>query len=714
MNFGKNAHSRADAARGTSPTGRRWWGPSRRRSSHEESPARESPATVGSYKSAGRLGASWTRSARRAGDANPWTWARGRRVIAAARRCCASARRGRGAPLGHARGHGGHARDARTSAPTSGALRGAGDLVGHGPQLEGGLGGVSSARKPWLAACERGAVFGTPHGGPAERAHCAALLGLEANESPALRWCRYSTVACSGHDRIVPRQSPLPRGIPLCRCRICSSESAEMDCRRIAATRSIGTREGDRCVALLRELIRIPTVNPPGNERPAAELLAGKLRDARGRAAGPRIGPDAHQRRGAASLGPGRRRRFSSPRTSTSSKPTRQVDAAALRGRPGRWCIWGRGAIDMKNMVAMSACVMRLLARHNAEARARRDLRGGGRRGDRASTWAAVPRRGARRPGARRVRARRSGRLLAPHDGTRLLSDAGRRKRASVGARARFRRAGHGSMPRGTARSSKRPRQSCGVGKTRLADPSDRGRDATFCASSRRALPHPARLVLPQLSSPALAGCCSIACFADRRDAAHVRHLAVEHGEPDGRARGLEDQRHPGRPEFEIDGRTLPGQREQEFMREMRARRRRQRDARGAGQPAAGRDRRSTRRCSAVSPTRSASTIPSGMPHAAMIPGFTDAKAYSRLGTKYYGFSPVRFAPNDGISFAALYHGKDERIPEAGLRWGLRTLYDAVIRFCDGLAVADHLYRPFATEKQTATNSRRLGCPLTS
>ena len=72
---------------------------------------------------------------------------------------------------------------------------------------------------------------------------------------------------------------------------------------------------------------------------------------------------------------------------------------------------------------------------------------------------------------------------------------------------------------------------------------------------------------------------------------------------------------------------------------------------------------------------------PRGIPIPAMIPGFTDAKAYSKLGTKYYGFSPVRFEPDDGISFAALYHGKDERIPEAGLRWGLRTLYDAVVGF---------------------------------
>src|SRR5439155_16207007 len=44
--------------------------------------------------------------------------------------------------------------------------------------------------------------------------------------------------------------------------------------------------EGDKCVTLLRDLLRIPTVNRgtnepgDGNERPAAELLADFLREA--------------------------------------------------------------------------------------------------------------------------------------------------------------------------------------------------------------------------------------------------------------------------------------------------------------------------------------------------------------------------------------------------------------------------------------------------
>ena len=66
------------------------------------------------------------------------------------------------------------------------------------------------------------------------------------------------------------------------------------------------------------------------------------------------------------------------------------------------------------------------------------------------------------------------------------------------------------------------------------------------------------------------------------------------------------------------------------------------------------------------------------MPYLA--PGFTDAKSWSRLGTRCYGFMPVRF-PDDGAKFADLFHGHDERIPVDGLKWGVRVLYDVVRAF---------------------------------
>ena len=66
---------------------------------------------------------------------------------------------------------------------------------------------------------------------------------------------------------------------------------------------------------------------------------------------------------------------------------------------------------------------------------------------------------------------------------------------------------------------------------------------------------------------------------------------------------------------------------------------------------------------------------------AAMVPGYTDAKHFHRLGVRWHGFSPVRFEPSSGLTLSRLLHSVDERIPEAGFRWGLRTLYRAVREF---------------------------------
>jgi acetylornithine deacetylase/succinyl-diaminopimelate desuccinylase-like protein len=71
---------------------------------------------------------------------------------------------------------------------------------------------------------------------------------------------------------------------------------------------------------------------------------------------------------------------------------------------------------------------------------------------------------------------------------------------------------------------------------------------------------------------------------------------------------------------------------------------------------------------------------PGAIPVPYMIPGFTDAFAYQRLGAVCYGFSPVRLDPD--VSFSRMYHGHDERVPVAGFGWGLRVLYELVRDFC--------------------------------
>ena len=52
--------------------------------------------------------------------------------------------------------------------------------------------------------------------------------------------------------------------------------------------------------------------------------------------------------------------------------------------------------------------------------------------------------------------------------------------------------------------------------------------------------------------------------------------------------------------------------------------------------------------------------------------GGTDAKAFSELGIRGFGFSPLRLPPD--LDFMGLFHGIDERVPIDGLHFGVRAL----------------------------------------
>ena len=55
-----------------------------------------------------------------------------------------------------------------------------------------------------------------------------------------------------------------------------------------------------------------------------------------------------------------------------------------------------------------------------------------------------------------------------------------------------------------------------------------------------------------------------------------------------------------------------------------------------------------------------------------LMSGGTDAKSFSTLGIRCFGFSPL-LLPSD-LDFTALFHGIDERVPVAGLQFGCRVL----------------------------------------
>ncbi|UQX05220.1 M20/M25/M40 family metallo-hydrolase [Streptomyces sp. RerS4] len=52
--------------------------------------------------------------------------------------------------------------------------------------------------------------------------------------------------------------------------------------------------------------------------------------------------------------------------------------------------------------------------------------------------------------------------------------------------------------------------------------------------------------------------------------------------------------------------------------------------------------------------------------------GGTDAKQFSRLGITGYGYSPLKLPP--GFDYWALFHGVDERVPVEALHFGVRVL----------------------------------------
>jgi acetylornithine deacetylase/succinyl-diaminopimelate desuccinylase-like protein len=114
---------------------------------------------------------------------------------------------------------------------------------------------------------------------------------------------------------------------------------------------------------LLQRLLRINTINPPGNERPAQELLAGHLREAGLEAT--LLGEDANRPNLVARL-PGR---DEGPVLGLLS----HVDTVLAEPdgwRHGPWsgeladgCVWGRGALDMKSQTAAETVAICSLAR---------------------------------------------------------------------------------------------------------------------------------------------------------------------------------------------------------------------------------------------------------------------------------------------------------------------------------------------------------------
>ena len=473
---------------------------------------------------------------------------------------------------------------------------------------------------------------------------------------------------------------------------------------------NLSSTELSELVELLRSLIRIKSVNPPGDEILAARFLEGVL--------------------GAEGI----------PSTVVEPFPGRGSIVARLRGdgstegvggdpllllshldvvpaEPEGWThdpfggdladgyVWGRGAVDMKGMVAMEVQVMRRLARLARAAGRdpatdpipglRRDVifcssadeEAGGRHGagwlvDNHPEWL-------RAAGA----INEAGGISTTYGGIRFYPIQVAEKGFVVYKIHVKGRWGHGSVPTPDNAAVLAARI-----VARLSEPGPVRITRPMALLLARAIPH--------LTVSAAAAVAALAAAGDATgnadaaaDPARVEAALRELCDP-VLARTISAMIHdtisvgivragvkynviPGVAEIEIDCRTLPGTDEQAMRAELRRR---------IGEELW---ERVDVECDQVGSSVEAPLDsplyrvlekvvtdhdPRGVPIPFLAPFATDAKHLARIGVPMYGFSPLKAANRDGLM--ALMHGDDERVSVEALGFGLPALWDAVLTYC--------------------------------
>ena len=74
---------------------------------------------------------------------------------------------------------------------------------------------------------------------------------------------------------------------------------------------------------------------------------------------------------------------------------------------------------------------------------------------------------------------------------------------------------------------------------------------------------------------------------------------------------------------------------------------------------------------------------PGSIPIPALLPGYTDARYFARLGIQTYGFLPMRLPREITVD---LIHAPDERVPANAIRFGTECLLEAIQRYPTSMA----------------------------
>ncbi len=451
-------------------------------------------------------------------------------------------------------------------------------------------------------------------------------------------------------------------------------------------------------VATLRDLIRIPSVNPPdppGGELRAAEYIAGALRDAG-------LEPEVVEPfPGRGSVGARLRG------DGTGGAPLLLLSHLdVVPAPPDGWThdpfggdladghVWGRGAVDMKGTIAMELAVVRLLADEARAAgrdpaadsvpgltrdvlfAATADEEAGGVEGigwlvDHRPEWLQAA-------GA----LNECGGISVTIAGRRLYPIQIAEKGFAVYRITVQGTAGHGSMPR-----SDNALVLAAEAVGRLAQPGPARMTpvmARFLEAAAAALPiETARLLRALAGGDERLGEAALAAACDPMYARAVRALLRDTISPDVFHAGVKYNVIPGSAELVVDCRVLPGTTEP-AMRDEIVRRLGPDLARAAeielvifGPPV---ESSPDSTLYAVLEATIRDHDRDGIPLPVMAPFATDAKHTAKLDIPTYGFSPLRLAADE--RFLERFHGVDERVEIAALRWGVPVLYDAVRTFC--------------------------------
>jgi acetylornithine deacetylase/succinyl-diaminopimelate desuccinylase-like protein len=472
-----------------------------------------------------------------------------------------------------------------------------------------------------------------------------------------------------------------------------------IDAPSSAITPDVWARAHDELVATLRDLIRIRSVNPPDAARPDGELVAARAIADLLREAG--LEPDVIEPipgRGSVHVrlhGDG-----------TGGEPFLLLSHLdVVPAPPERWShdpfaadvadgyVYGRGAVDMKGMVAMELGVVRLLA---AEARAAgldpaRDPIPGLRR-DVLFTCTADEEAGGD-AGAKWVARERPEWLRAAgavnECGGVSVTVAGKRFYPIQVAEKGFAPYrihvtgtwGHGSMPRAdnaavmAARIVERLATPGPVHVTQVM--------ARFLDTVAAELPPRVAAVLRAMAAGDRDAETALDDACDPMYARTVRALIRDTLSPDVIHAGVKYNVIPGDAVIEVDCRVLPGTTEAEIRAEVERRI-------GPDLLPACDIQLLTWGAPVEEPAEGplwdilVATLrdhdPDAIPVPVMAPWGTDAKSTAPMGVPTFGYSPLRLDPDE--RFLERFHGVDERVSVEALRFGLPVLYDVVRRFC--------------------------------